>query len=45
MLGIRKHGGGQQYEIKWRGQQETTWEGAARVRKEIPQLVQDFEQR
>ncbi len=44
MLGIRKMGAGQQYEIKWRGQQETTWEAASRVRKEIPQLVQEFEQ-
>jgi hypothetical protein len=45
VLGIRKLGGGQQYEIQWRGQQETTWEAAGRVRKEIPQLVQEFEQR
>ena len=44
MLGIRKMGTGQQYEIKWRGQQGTTWEAASRVRKEIPQLVQEFEQ-
>jgi len=44
VLGMRKMGAGQQYEIKWRGQQETTWEAAARVRKEIPQLVQEFEQ-
>ena len=44
MLGIRKMGTGQQYQIKWRGQQETTWEAASRVRKEIPQLVQEFEQ-
>jgi hypothetical protein len=45
VLSIRKLGGGQQYEIQWRGQQETTWEAASRVRKEIPQLVQEFEQR
>ncbi len=45
MLGIRRMGAGQQYEIKWRGVQETTWEAASRVRKEIPQLVQEFEQR
>ena len=45
MLGVRKMGAGQQYEIKWRGVQETTWEAASRVRKEIPQLVQEFEQR
>ena len=43
MLVIRKMGTGQQYEIKWRGQQGTTWEAASRVRKEIPQLVQEFE--
>ena len=45
MLAIRKLGGGQQYEIQWRGQRETTWEAASRVRKEIPQLVHEFEQR
>ena len=45
VLGIRRMGAGQQYEIKWRGVQETTWEAASRVRKEIPQLVQEFEQR
>ena len=45
MLAIRKLGGGHQYEIQWRGEQETTWEPASRVRKEIPQLVQEFEQR
>jgi hypothetical protein len=44
VLGVRKMGAGQQYEIKWRGVQETTWEAASRVRKEIPQLVQEFEQ-
>ncbi len=44
VLGIRKMGAGQQYEIKWRGVQETTWEAASRVRKKIPQLVQEFEQ-
>ena len=44
VLGIRKLGGGQQYEIKWHGQQETTWEAASRVRRQIPQLVQEFEQ-
>jgi len=45
VLGVRKMGAGQQYEIKWRGVRETTWEAASRVRKEIPQLVQEFEQR
>jgi hypothetical protein len=44
VLGIRKLGGGQQYEIQWRGEQETTWEAASRVRRQIPQLVQEFEQ-
>ena len=43
VLGIRKMGAGQQYEIQWRGVQQTTWEAASRVRKEIPQLVQEFE--
>jgi hypothetical protein len=45
VLAIRKLGGGHQYEIQWRGQLETTWEPASRVRKEIPQLVHEFEQR
>lgn len=45
VLGIRKLGGGQQYEIKWHGQQETTWEAASRVRRQVPHLVQAFEQR
>ena len=44
VLGIRKMGAGQQYEIQWRGGQQTTWEAASRVRKEIPQLVHEFEQ-
>lgn len=44
VLAIRKAGSGQQYEIKWRGQQETSWEPAARVRRQIPLLVQEFEQ-
>ena len=45
-MGMRKTPGGpgQQYEIKWHGQEETTWEAASRVRKQIPQLVQAFEQ-
>jgi hypothetical protein len=45
VLALRKLGGGWQYQIQWRGQQETTWEAASRVRKEVPQLVQEFEQR
>jgi len=44
VLAVRKAGSGQQYEIRWRGQRETTWEAASRVRKQIPQLVQEFEQ-
>jgi hypothetical protein len=46
VVAIRKTPGGpgQQYEIKWRGQAETTWEAASRVRRQIPALVQDFEQ-
>jgi hypothetical protein len=45
VLAIRRAGSGQQYEIKWKGHQETSWEPAARVRKQIPLLVQEFEQR
>jgi hypothetical protein len=46
VVNIRKapSGHGQQYEIKWEGQAETTWEAASRVRKQIPLLVQAFEQ-
>jgi hypothetical protein len=44
LLSIRKQGSGHQYEVKWRGQVETTWEAASRVRKETPALVQEFEQ-
>ena len=45
VLSIRKtpSGPGQQYEIKWQGQAETTWEAASRVRKQVPQLVAAFE--
>lgn len=45
VVGVRTRGSGQQYEVKWHGQEETTWEAASRVRKQIPQLVQEFEQR
>jgi hypothetical protein len=44
VLGVRKLGGGQQFEIQWRGQQETTWEAVSRFRRQHPQLVQAFEQ-
>jgi hypothetical protein len=43
VVGIRKQGPGQQYEIKWHGVAETTWEAASRVRKQVPALVQAFE--
>ena len=45
IVGLRPHGSGQQYEVKWYGQEETTWEAASRVRKQIPLLVQEYEQR
>jgi hypothetical protein len=45
VLALRKLGGGWQYQIQWRGQQETTWEAASRVRREVPRLVHEFEQR
>jgi len=44
VLGARKLGGGQQLEIQWYGQQTTTWEAASRMRRQYPQLVQEFEQ-
>jgi hypothetical protein len=46
VLGIRKAptGNGQQYEIKWQGQQEATWEAASRIRRQIPDLVRAFEE-
>ena len=46
VLNIRKtpSGHGQQYEIQWQGQAETTWEAASRVRRQIPALVRAFEE-
>jgi hypothetical protein len=46
VVAIRKTPGGpgQQYEIKWRGQAETTWEAASRVRRQVPALVRAFEE-
>ncbi len=32
VLSIRKLGSGWQYEIKWRGQEQTTWEAASQVK-------------
>ena len=43
VLNIRKFGSGHQYQIKWQGHAETTWEPASRVRKDILALVQAFE--
>jgi hypothetical protein len=45
IVGIRKLGGGQQYEIQWHGEEETTWEAASRVRREAPALVRAYEER
>lgn len=46
VVGVRKapSGNGQQFELKWPGQEETTWEAASRVRRQMPLLVQAFEQ-
>ena len=46
VMNVRKtpSGPGQQYEIKWQGQAQTTWEAASRVRRQIPLLVKAFEQ-
>jgi hypothetical protein len=46
VLSMRKtpSGPGQQYEIKWQGQKETTWEAASRVRRQVPELVRAFEE-
>lgn len=46
VINIRKasSGKGQQYEIKWQDQNATTWEAASRIRRQIPLLVQAFEQ-
>lgn len=44
VVGIRDHGRGQQLEIKWHGREETTWEAASRMRRQIPALVQAFEE-
>lgn len=37
-------GNGQQYEVQWKGQVQTTWEAASRARRSMPLLVQTFEQ-
>jgi hypothetical protein len=42
-VGVRKHGVGLQYEIRWSGRAETTWDAASRVRRQYPMLVQAFE--
>jgi hypothetical protein len=46
VVSIRKAPGGrgQQYEIKWQGEEATTWEAASRISRQIPHLVQAFEQ-
>jgi hypothetical protein len=44
ILGVRKLGGGQQFEVQWAGRQETTWEAVSRMRRQYPLLVQAFEQ-
>src|SRR5579875_1610755 len=46
VVGLRNTPGGpgQQYEIKWRNQAETTWEAASRVRRQVPDLVKAFQQ-
>ena len=44
ILAVRKKSSGQQFEVQWRGQQQTTWEAASRMRRLYPQLVAAFEQ-
>jgi hypothetical protein len=44
VLAVRPMGSGLQFEMQWRGQQQTTWEPASRMRMRHPQLVQEFEQ-
>ena len=44
ILGVRKLGGGQQFEVQWHGQPLTTWEAVSRMRRQYPLLVQAFEQ-
>jgi hypothetical protein len=44
ILAVRKMGSGLQFEMQWRGQQQTTWEAASRMRRLHPQLVAAFEQ-
>jgi hypothetical protein len=43
VIATRKIGGGWQLQILW-SSGEKTWEAASRVRREVPQLVQEFEQ-
>jgi hypothetical protein len=44
VLNVRKMGSGLQFEMQWRGQQQTTWEAASRMRRIYPRLVEAFEQ-
>jgi hypothetical protein len=46
VIAIRKapSGHGQQYEIKWQGQEATTWEAVSRMRRHIPELIRAFEE-
>ena len=41
-MSIRRMGKGQQFEIKWRGEAETTWEAGARIRRQVPEMVKEF---
>jgi hypothetical protein len=43
VLGVRKAGSGQQFHIQWRGQHGATWEAAARMRRQYPQLIAAWE--
>jgi hypothetical protein len=43
IVGKRALGSGFQYQLKWSGSEEMTWEAASRVKRELPALVEAFE--
>ncbi len=43
IVGKRTQGSGFQYQLKWVGSEELTWEAASRVKRDLPALVEAFE--
>lgn len=45
IVGKRKSGRKVEYEVKWKGYKETTWEPRSSLQKQIPGMVRDFEKK